>query len=148
VLLRYRVTRKIGLAQFKVPGYGSIGAVAGVLLLSIATFIWFRADSFQRAFRRSPTLDVAFVGLTVLALPYYLIRSRGLKAGLMAIGAGLSIYVLYALATVMGVLFVRVVGAYPALRADARIVFVKPRRGVDDGDKSPSWALVLYSRAT
>jgi hypothetical protein len=100
-----------GLTQFRIPGYGSIGAIAGGLLLSIATFIWFRADSSQRSFHRSAALDVAFVGLTMLVLPYYLIKSRGLKAGLMAIGAGLSIYVLYALATVMGALFVRAVGA-------------------------------------
>ena len=100
-----------GLAQFRIPGYDSIGAIAGTLLLSIATFAWFRADSFQRSFRRSVTLDIAFVGLTMLVLPYYLVKSRGLKAGIMAIGAGLSIYVLHALATVMGALFVRVVGA-------------------------------------
>ena len=100
-----------GLAQFRIPGYGSIGAIAGTLLLSIATFIWFRADSFQRSFRRSVTLDIAFVGITIIVLPYYLIKSRGLKAGIMAIGAGLAIYVLHALATVMGALFVRVVGA-------------------------------------
>ncbi len=98
-----------GLAQFRIPGYDSMGAFAGVLLLSIATFIWFRADAFGRSFRRSSALNVAFVGLTMLVLPYYLIRSRGLRAGLTAIGAGLSIYVLYILATVMGVMFVRVV---------------------------------------
>ena len=100
-----------GLAQFRIPGYGSIGAMSGALLLSIATFIWFRADSFQRSFRRSRTLDVAFVSLTLLVLPYYLIKSRGLKAGIVAIGAGLSIYILYALAALMGALFVSVVGA-------------------------------------
>jgi hypothetical protein len=100
-----------GLAQFRIPGYDSIGSLAGGLLLSIAAFVWFRADSFQRSFRRSPTLDVAFVGLTALVLPYYLIRSRGLKAGLMAMGAALSIYALYLLAAVMGALFVRAVGA-------------------------------------
>jgi hypothetical protein len=100
-----------GLAQFRIPGYDSIGALVGALLLSIAAFRWFRADSFQRSFRRSPTLDVAFVGLTALVLPYYLIRSRGLKAGLIAIGAGLSIYILYLLAILMGALFVRAVGA-------------------------------------
>jgi hypothetical protein len=100
-----------GLARFGIAGYDSIGAVAGVLLLSIATFIWFRADSLQRSFHRSATLNIAFVGLTLLALPYYLIRTRGMKVGLMAIGAGLSIYVLYVLATIMGMLFVKVVGA-------------------------------------
>jgi hypothetical protein len=99
-----------GLAQFRIPGYDSIGGVAGALLLSIATFIWFRADSFQRSFRRSTALDIAFVGLTALVLPYYLFKSRGLKAGLKAIGAGLSIYILYALAAGMGALFVRAVG--------------------------------------
>jgi hypothetical protein len=100
-----------GLAQFRIPGYDSIGAIAGALLLSIATFAWFRADSCRRSFRRSATLDIAFVGITILVLPYYLIRSRGLRAGIVAIGAGLSIYVLHALATVMGALFVRLVGA-------------------------------------
>jgi hypothetical protein len=45
----------------------------------------------------------------MLVLPYYLIRTRGLRAGLMAIGAALSIYVLYLIAIFMGVLFVRVV---------------------------------------
>ena len=100
-----------GLAEFRIPGYGSIGAMFGGLLLSIATFIWFRADSSRRSFRRSATLDIAFVGLTLLVLPYYLIKSRGLRAGIKAIGAGLSIYVLYALAAVMGALFVRAVGA-------------------------------------
>ena len=100
-----------GLAQFRTAGYDSIGAISGVLLLSIATFVWFRTDSLQRSFRRSSTLNIAFVGLTLLVLPYYLIRSRGMKAGLIAIGAGLSIYVLYVLATVMGVLFVKAVGA-------------------------------------
>lgn len=100
-----------GLAQFRIPGYGSIGAFAGVLILNIAAFTWFRADSFQRSFRRSSILDIAFAGLTVLVLPYYLIRSRGLRAGLMAIGAALSIYVAYLIAIVMGVLLIRVVGA-------------------------------------
>jgi hypothetical protein len=99
-----------GLAQFGIPGYGSIGAIAATLLLSIATFIWFRADSFRRSFRRYATLNVAFVGLTLIVLPYYLIKSRGLEAGIMAIGAGLSINVLYSLATVLGALFIKAVG--------------------------------------
>jgi hypothetical protein len=100
-----------GIAQFRIPVYESFGGFAGGLLLSIAAFTWFRADSFQRSFRRSPTLDVAFVGLTLLVLPYYLIKSRGLKGGLLAIAAGLSIYFLSAVASIMGALFIRVVGA-------------------------------------
>lgn len=91
----------------KISGYGSIGAIAGSLLLSIATFTWFRADSFQRSFRRSAVLDAAFVGLTLFVLPYYLIRSRGLKTGILAIGVGVAIYLLYGLAAIVGVLFIR-----------------------------------------
>ena len=101
-------TSGCGLAEFKIPGYGSIGAIAGSLLLSIATFTWFRADSFQRSFRRSAVLDAAFVGLTLFVLPYYLIRSRGLKTGILAIGVGVAIYLLYGLAAIVGVLFIRV----------------------------------------
>jgi hypothetical protein len=100
-----------GLAQFRIPGYGSIGAFAGVLILNIAAFTWYRADSFQRSFRRSSIFDIAFAGVTALVLPYYLIRSRGLRAGLMAIGAALSIYVAYLIAIVMGAMFIKFVGA-------------------------------------
>ena len=100
-----------GVAQFRIPGFGSMGPFAGGLFLSIATFAWFRADSLQRSFRRSPALDVAFVGLTLIVLPYYLIKSRGIKVGLKATGAGLSIYVLNIFAAVIGELFVRAIGA-------------------------------------
>lgn len=100
-----------GLAEFKIPGFGSIGAITAGLFLSAATFEWFRADSYQRSFRGSATLDFAFVGLTAIVLPYYLIKSRGLRAGLKATAAGLSIYLLNISATVFGALFVRIVGA-------------------------------------
>jgi hypothetical protein len=100
-----------GLARFKIPGFGSMGAIAAGLFLSVATFVWFRTDSQQRSFRRSAMFDAAFVGLTLIVVPYYLIKSRGLKAGLKATGVALSIYVLNIFATVIGALFVRVVGA-------------------------------------
>lgn len=99
-----------GIAQFKIPGFDSMGAIAGALFLSIATFVWFRTDSYQRSFRRTATLDVAFVGLTLIVLPYYLIKSRGLRSGLKATAAGFSIYVLNIFATAIGALFVRVFG--------------------------------------
>jgi hypothetical protein len=79
------------LAHFRIAGYDSIGAMSGVLLLSIATFVWFRTNSLRRSLGPSSALNIAFVGLTLLVLPYYLIGSRGMKAGLIAIGAGLSI---------------------------------------------------------
>lgn len=87
-----------------------MGATAGILFLSIATFIWFRADSDQRSFRRTAALDVAFVGLTLIVLPYYLIKSRGLRSGLKATAAGFFIYLLNIFATVVGALLVSVAG--------------------------------------
>jgi hypothetical protein len=96
-----------GIAQFRIPGYQSLGALMGALLISIATFAWLRADSSHRGFTRSRVFDVAFVGLTFLVLPYYLVRSRGLKAGVGAIGVAVLIYLLYLAAMLFGVLIVR-----------------------------------------
>jgi hypothetical protein len=54
-------------------------------------------------------LNIAFVGLTLFVLPYYLIRSRGLKTGIMAIGVGIAMYFLYVLAALVGIVFIRAV---------------------------------------
>ncbi len=56
-----------------------------VVLFALAIFAWFRADAIQRAYRRSPFLNVAVFGLAAVALPYYFVRSRGWKQGLIAI---------------------------------------------------------------
>lgn len=58
------------------------------LVLSIAAlfliFVWYRLDADSRGFRRSPLLSVAVVGVTILALPYYLFRTRGFRQGALA----------------------------------------------------------------
>ena len=60
-----------GIAQ---PGYLRIvsSAIFGAL-----AFLWFWNDSEARSFKRSPLLSVAIVTLAVVAVPYYLMRSRG-----------------------------------------------------------------------
>ncbi|HZZ16834.1 MAG TPA: hypothetical protein VFE08_12830 [Candidatus Sulfotelmatobacter sp.] len=88
-----------------------MGAFAGALLLSVATFIWFREDARQRSFRRSTILNVAFVGVTLIVLPYYLVKSRGLTAGLTAIGGAVSIYFLYGFAAFIGAVLMKIIGA-------------------------------------
>ena len=98
----------LGLAQFKIPGYQSMGALASGVALSFAAFAWFRSDAIRRAYRRSKLLNIAFVGLPVVMLPYYLVKSRGRGAGLRAIGVALLIYVIYVFATVLGIAIVRV----------------------------------------
>src|SRR5277367_6136634 len=96
-----------GLAQFRLPGYESMGAFANVLLLNMATFAWFRNDASQQSYPRSAVLNVGVVGLSLLALPYYLLKSRGLKRGVMAIGLGVSIFLLSGVAEILGILFTR-----------------------------------------
>jgi hypothetical protein len=48
------------------------------------TFAWYRLDSESRAFKRTPLLSIAVVGVGIVALPYYLFRTRGLRQGAIA----------------------------------------------------------------
>jgi phage-related minor tail protein len=61
--------------------------VATTLLVNFTVFAWYRADSDRLAFRRSSLLSMAVTGLTVFALPYYLVRTRGGRNGLIAMAA-------------------------------------------------------------
>jgi hypothetical protein len=101
-------TSGIGLAQFKLPGYESIGSLFGALMINIAIFAWFRIDSERQLFARSPGFNIAFVGITPLLLPYYLVRTRGMRGGMRAIGIATLIYASYVMATLVGVMVVRV----------------------------------------
>lgn len=49
-------------------------------------FAWYAIDSDHRGYKRSRWLNLAFVALGILALPYYLFRTRGAKAGFIALG--------------------------------------------------------------
>jgi hypothetical protein len=52
-------------------------AIVGLFL----TFWCYRLDSDSRAYRRAPLMSVVVVGVTIFALPYYLLRSRGFRHG-------------------------------------------------------------------
>ncbi|HEY6621099.1 MAG TPA: hypothetical protein VIY68_16250 [Steroidobacteraceae bacterium] len=52
-------------------------AIVGLFL----AFWWYRLDSDSRAYRRTPLMSVAVVGVTIFAMPYYLFRSRGFRQG-------------------------------------------------------------------
>jgi hypothetical protein len=49
-------------------------------------FLWYRRDAFARGFRRSALLNIMVVAATILAVPYYLFRTRGFSKGLMDTG--------------------------------------------------------------
>jgi hypothetical protein len=56
-----------------------------IVLAPLLVFAWYRFDSDELAYRRTPFLNVAIVALAVLALPYYFFRSRGFARGSVAV---------------------------------------------------------------
>ena len=47
-------------------------------------FVWYRLDSDQLGYRRSPLLNISVIFLAIVGLPYYFFRSRGAKRGTIA----------------------------------------------------------------
>jgi hypothetical protein len=52
------------------------GELVFELLTSFLCFYWYRLDSDIRSYRRSAGLNVSVVMLAIVAIPYYLVRSR------------------------------------------------------------------------
>ena len=46
------------------------------LCVSFLGFLWYRHDSDERNYKRSLGLNIAMIGLVIVAMPYYLLRSR------------------------------------------------------------------------
>ena len=55
------------------PEIVQIGSMIG---FSVLIFAWYKFDSDIRGYKRSPLLNVSVVAVGMLAVPYYLIRSR------------------------------------------------------------------------
>lgn len=53
---------------------------------AILVFTWYYFDSDQHAYRRTPLLNMMVVAAGIVAIPYYLLRSRGAVPGLRACG--------------------------------------------------------------
>lgn len=50
--------------------------VGSMIAFSVLIFAWYRFDSDIRGYKRSPLLNVSVVAIGILAVPYYLVRSR------------------------------------------------------------------------
>jgi CDP-diglyceride synthetase len=50
--------------------------VLATLMFSFLSFCWYRLDSEARMYRRTALLNVGIVMFAILAVPYYLVRSR------------------------------------------------------------------------
>ena len=80
--------------------------VASTFLFSLMTFAWFWLDSELRAYKRSPFLSVSVVAFGIVAIPYYLLRSRSKGQRLKAVGKFMGFVCLLFLAFLVGGLFV------------------------------------------
>jgi hypothetical protein len=69
--------------------------VAVAIVNSFLVFVWYRNDSITRSFWPPRLLSVALAGATIIALPYYLFRTRGFKGGVSAVGLLLLSVVLF-----------------------------------------------------
>jgi hypothetical protein len=56
------------------------------MIATLLIFIWYRLDSDEKSYRRTPFLSVSVVAVSVLAFPYYLYKSRGFCRGSVAVG--------------------------------------------------------------
>ena len=60
-------------------------SITRVLLNVFLVFLWFYHDTDMRNYRRSAILNIMVVSIGLIAIPYYLFRSRGAVAGFRAV---------------------------------------------------------------
>jgi hypothetical protein len=84
-------------------------AIVFVVANAFLAFLWFRLDSDQRSYRRTPFLTTAVVGISFLAIPYYLFRTRGIRRGTIGVLVLVSLLFGYGVMAFIGRLLVRVV---------------------------------------
>ena len=77
-------------------------AVGAALAITMVAFYWYRYDYTRHGYKRSPLLSIGVIGIPILALPYYLFRTRGLKLGALGTGCVLLAVVAYGIAQYLG----------------------------------------------
>lgn len=89
--------------QYFYPGREFPPTAMAFAIMSVALiFFWFRLDSTQFGYRRSPWLNVSVIALAIIALPYYFFRSRGFKRGAIATAVMLVAYIASLVLTMAG----------------------------------------------
>jgi hypothetical protein len=69
------------------PEAGSAPLTIHAVLALAVVFAWFVIDTRDRGYRASIVLRVAMLALPIVALPYYLFRSRGATGGIKAMAS-------------------------------------------------------------
>ena len=70
--------------------------------LTLLVFTWYRLDTDQLGYRRTPWLNVSVVAISIVALPYYFFRSRGTKRGFIFLGMFIFAIIIYYLLSSAG----------------------------------------------
>jgi hypothetical protein len=86
----------------------SASAIVFAIAGAFFAFLWVRLDAHQRDFQCSPFLSTSVVGLTIVALPYYLFRTRGFRKGCVGVLAFFGMLFGYGIMSGIGKLIVRV----------------------------------------
>jgi hypothetical protein len=89
-------------------GTGSSQPIETLLIFGMAMliFFWYRFDSDLRGFQRTPLLNFAMVMVAALAMPYYLIRTRGWPQAQFSIAKAIGVFFgSIVLATIGAILF-------------------------------------------
>ncbi len=75
-----------------------------ILIFSMALliFLWYRFDSDQRGYQRTPMLNFAMIMVAAIAMPYYLIRSRGPEQGPRSVGVAFAVFLGSVLLSMIG----------------------------------------------
>ncbi len=87
-----------------INGQIPVSAILSGLTQIFLVFLWVRLDAQRRNYRRSRLFMMAVVGCSLLALPYYLFRTRGFVKGCMAIVAIVGIVLGYGMTLMIGLL--------------------------------------------
>lgn len=89
--------------QYFWPGIPlSVADYAFAVLGSFLIFVWYHVDAKQRGYRRPAWLDAGIILAAVVAMPYYLFRTRGFRRGLVSTALGLLLMIVTGLLTGIG----------------------------------------------
>jgi hypothetical protein len=98
-----------GVAAFP-RGVVAVGLqTVAALVMSAVTFYWYRLDARDRGYPVSQGLNMAIIGIGLIAIPYYLVRTRGVLNGTLAIVGAVGAICLPVLGVMMGALIVAIV---------------------------------------
>lgn len=77
----------------RAPSYAHTLTIIQACLSVAIVFLWFRGDAIERQYPTSLFLKAAMLGLAIFALPYYLLKSRGLPGSIRALGLSMLVFV-------------------------------------------------------